>query len=432
MEYLERELLEELKKWIERREILAIKGPRQSGKTTLLMMLKEELEKKVAEENIIFLTFEDLEVREKFETAPKEFIRSFIFDAGRHYFLLDEFHYVKEGGQRLKLLYDTLKNTKFVITGSSSLELRRETASYLTGRLFSFELFPFNFFEFLNARDKRFARIYMERNRIIKNLLYEGEGDFSIKEGSDIFIDDLLKFLNEFINYGGYPEVIKSEREEEKLIVLKNIVNTYIDKDIVNFLNITDALKFKRILTLLSSVCGNILRYEEICSYSNTYYKDVVRILDILQQTYIIDLVRPYHRNMVTELRKNPKVYFLDSGLRNYLINNFSALDVRVDKGALAENFVFNRLKSVVGDKGIIHFWRTTAKAEVDFVVEMPDRLIPVEVKFEPFKKEKIPRGLFSFIKTYSPAIAIVVTKSFSGERIVDKTKVKFIPIVYF
>lgn len=73
---------------------------------------------------------------------------------------------------------------------------------------------------------------------------------------------------------------------------------------------------------------------------SSTYYKEVVRILDILQQTYVIDLIRPYHRNQVTELRKNPKVYFVDSGLRNYLINNFSALDIRVDKGALAENFV--------------------------------------------------------------------------------------------
>ena len=95
------------------------------------------------------------------------------------------------------------------------------------------------------------------------------------------------------------------------------------------------------------------------------------------------------------------------------MINNFSDLEVRVDKGALAENFVFNRLKSVVGDKGIIHFWRTTAKAEVDFVVEFPDRLIPVEVKFEPFKKEKIPKGLFSFIRTYSPEFAVVVTKNF-------------------
>ncbi len=100
---------------------------------------------------------------------------------------------------------------------------------------------------------------------------------------------------------------------------------------------------------------------------SNTYYKEVVRILDILQQTYVIDLLRPYHRNLVTELRKNPKVYFVDFGFKNYLINNFSDLELRVDKGALAENFVLNCLKSIVGDKGIIHFWRTTAKAEKDF-----------------------------------------------------------------
>jgi len=428
MEYFERELLEELKKWMPRREIFAIKGPRQSGKTTLLEMLKDVLVEEVGEENIIFLTFEDLEVREKFEADPKEFITSFIFDAERYYFLLDEFHYVKDGGQRLKLLYDTVRNAKIVITGSSSLELRGKTAAYLAGRMFSFELLPFNFYEFLNTRDKRFARIYKERNSLVKKLL--NGTDLSLKE--DIFAGDLLKFLNEFINYGGYPEVIKAGREEEKLMVLKNIVHTYIDKDIVNFLNITDALKFKRVLTLLASVCGNILRYEAICRNSNTYYKELVRILDILQQTYVIDLIRPYHRNLVTELRKNPKVYFTDPGLRNYLINNFSELDVRVDKGALAENFVFNRLKSIVSDKGIIHFWRTTAKAEVDFVVELPDRVIPVEVKFESFTREKIPKGLLSFIKTYSPAVAVVATKNFSGEKMVDKTKVKFIPIVYF
>lgn len=81
---------------------------------------------------------------------------------------------------------------------------------------------------------------------------------------------------------------------------------------------------------------------------------------------------------------------------------------------------------------GFLHFWRTTAKAEVDFVVEMPDRLITVEVKYEQFKKEKISNSLLSFIRTYSPAIAVVVTKNFLGEKIVDNTKVKFIPIVYF
>lgn len=187
MELYERELLPELVKWLDRREILAIKGPRQSGKTTLLEMLSTVLEQRIRAENIIFLTFEDLEVREKFVTAPKEFITSFITE-GRYYFLLDEFHYVRDGGQKLKLLYDTLKNVKFVITGSSSLELRAETAAYLTGRMFSFDLLPFTFYEFLNARDKRFARIYKERNTLVQNLLY---GHDFVMNG-DIFVDDLL------------------------------------------------------------------------------------------------------------------------------------------------------------------------------------------------------------------------------------------------
>ncbi|MHA1650250.1 MAG: ATP-binding protein [Candidatus Helarchaeota archaeon] len=425
MEYLERELFDEVKKWIHRKEIIAIKGPRQSGKTTLLEMLKKFLidEKKIDSEHIIFLTFEDRENLEKFEENPKEFIKSFIENNNNYYFLLDEVHYINEIGQKLKLLYDLFKNIKFIITGSSSLELTSATAKFLVGRLFSFELLPFNFYEFLLARSKRMAKIYKERNFSVRELLTKNK-NFQLEK--DIFLHDLLKLFDEFLIFGGYPEVIKAKTEEEKIMVLKGIYSTYIERDIISFLRIDETIKFKKLVTLLSSLIGKLIKYENLTASCDSYYKEIIKWTNILEQTYVIRTIRPFHRNLVTELRKNPKIYFVDYGLRNYSIKNFSPLSIRVDRGELAENFVFNQLLYVSAD---INFWRTTSKAEVDFILAGK---IPIEVKFESMKREKISRSLHSFIKTYSPKFAIIVTKDFLGEKKVKDTIVKFIPIVYF
>ena len=121
----------------------------QSGKTTLLKILEKELEKK--KKNVVFLNFEDPDILEAFEKSPKEYINTFLTKSGRYYFLMDEYHYVKEPGKKLKLLYDTFENAKFIVTGNSSLELSGAMARFLVGRVFFFELFPFSFWELLRV-----------------------------------------------------------------------------------------------------------------------------------------------------------------------------------------------------------------------------------------------------------------------------------------
>ena len=431
MKYYERLLLEEIKNYMERREIIAIKGPRQSGKTTLLKMLKDFLLKKgIEEKNIIYLSFEDIETLEKFSLSPKEFIKSFIEKENeRYYFLIDEAQYCKELGKKLKLLYDSFENAKFIITGSSSLELTSETAQFLVGRLFSFELLPFNFFEFLNAKDKRIARIFAEKNEKIKQLILN-EKDFEIPE-EDIFVNEILRYFEEYVVFGGYPEVIKARKEEEKKIILKNIFNTYLEKDILSYLQITDVVKFKKLVSILSYLSGDLISFEKLTTETQSYFKEINFLLDVLQQTYVIKLLRPFHKNLITELKKNPKVYFFDFGLRNYAINNFNNLEIRSDSGKLVENFVLNEISSIVEEKMFLNYWRTIAKAEVDFVLSNGNKILPIEVKFESFKKEKIGKSLYSFIKNYSPKFAIVATKDFWGEKQVENTKVKFIPSCY-
>jgi len=428
MEYFERILLKEIKKWIDRKEIIAIKGPRQSGKTTLLTMLMQWLqeERGVRKENIFFMSFEDKEILEGFFLNPKDFIKRFVLDESqRYYFLIDEAHYCQGIGQKLKLLYDLYKNIKFIITGSSSLEITSETAKFLVGRLFSFELLPLNFYEFLNAKDKGLAKVFSEQHKLIENFVLKGE-DFEIPK-NDVFIKDLLRYFEEFILFGGYPEVVKAKSEEEKKIILKNIFNTYLDRDVVSYLQITDTIKFRKLVSILSMLIGDMIKFDSLCNQTNSYFKEIIHLIDILEQTYVVTLIRPFYRNMVTELRKNPKVYFLDYGIRNYAINNFNLLDRRNDAGKLAENFVFNEMKKLGKD---LSFWRTTAKAEVDFVVS-DENILPIEVKFEEFRKEKINRSFYSFIRNYSSKFAIVATKSFWGEKKFNGTKVKFIPIAY-
>ena len=116
--------------------------------------------------------------------------------------------------------------------------------------------------------------------------------------------------------------------------------------------------------------------------------------------------------------------------MRNYAINNFAPLDERVDKGSLVENFVFNAINNMAKDWKI-NYWRTTSKAEVDFILCLQDE-VPIEVKFTEFKAPKISRSLRSFINSYKPEKCMVATKDFWGRMRVGRTKIMFVPACYF
>jgi len=419
-----RDIEASLLKWMERREAYAIKGPRQSGKTTLLKILEDALKRKGI--STVFLNFEDPDILEAFESNPKEYVKSFLVKEGTYCFLMDEYHYVKDPGKKLKLLYDTFENVKFILTGSSSLELSGAMARFLVGRIFFFELFPFSFHEFLAAKNARLAKIYGEKNIEIKEFIVGGKARID----KDIFLKEFVPFFEQYTIFGGYPAVIKAEDIETKRMVLKNIYDTYISKDVVEFLKVTDARKYRHVVRALSVLIGNLINYNEICSTCQTYYKELKRIISILSETYIISLIQPFFRNPITELKKVPKVYFFDFGLRNYIIDNFNSLEKRTDSGALIENFVFLSLKNNF-QEATINYWRTIAKAEVDFVLRVKDEIIPIEVKYQSFRVPKVSRSLRSFIKSYKTKKALVVTRDFWGKTKVDNTTVFFVPACY-
>lgn len=426
-----RNLLEQLKKWISRREIYAIKGPRQSGKTTLLRILQDYLigEKGVSLENIVFLTLEDREVLEKFSRNPKEFVRSLVMHKPNEqfYFLIDEFQYLPDGGQKLKLLYDLFENIKFIITGSSSLELTGKTAKFLVGRMFSFYLYQLSFEEFISLKSSQLNNVYQEKSRLIKEFILEGK-DFAAQE-EDIFGSDFERYFEEYSLFGGYPEVIKTDDIETKRLILKNIYDTYVSKDIIELLKIMDISKFRTILELLANQIGCLINYNSLTTDSQSYFNQIKHYLSVLEETFIIGLLRPFFTNKTTELKKNPKAYFIDLGLRNYLLNNFNEFSLRPDKGGIVENIVFTQLK--MKEFNPLKYWRTLSKAEVDFIIEIGGELVPIEVKYSYFKAPQITRGFRNFILQYQPQKAIVLTKNFWGNLNFEKTIIKFIPVWY-
>jgi hypothetical protein len=419
-----RDILTSLKRWIDRKEAYAIKGPRQSGKTTILKLLQDALSSK----RVVFLNFEDPDVLEAFEAKPKEYIGSYITTSEKHYFLMDEYHYVKDCGKNLKLLYDTFENAKFIVTGSSSLELSGAMAKFLVGRVFFFELFPFSFHEFLTAKNARLAGVYREKNKQIRDFLFNGATPAT--ETGDIFQGEFTPLLHEFITFGGYPAVITAEDPETKKAILKNIYDTYISRDIIEFLRISNPSKYRCIVRALAALTGKILNYNELCNTCQSYYKETKQTISMLEETYIIRLIPPFHTNPVTELKKNPKVYFHDLGLRNHVLSNFNPIENRTDAGALIENHVLLCLRNIFPDKNL-NYWRTTAKAEVDFVIQLDDEPTPVEAKYQTFQKPRISRSLRSFIKTYKPQKAMVITKNYWNQEKIEKTTVIFVPAHY-
>ncbi|MGD0996205.1 MAG: ATP-binding protein [Candidatus Bathyarchaeia archaeon] len=419
-----RDILLNLTKWIDRREAYAIKGPRQSGKTTILRQLQKSLPEKKA----IFLNFEDPDVLDTFEANPKEYIKSYITSQDRHFFLMDEYQYVKNCGKTLKLLYDTFENAKFIVTGSSSLELCGDMAKFLVGRVFFFELFPFNFHEFLTTKSPRLAIIYREKNTKIKEFLLKGT--LPNIEGAEVFHREFTPLLNEFLTFGGYPAVMTAKDAETKRIVLKNIYDTYVSKDVIEFLKVSDPSKYRCIVRTLAALTGKILNYNEVSNTCQSYYKETKKTISMLQETYIAQLIQPFHKNPLTELKKNPKVYFYDIGLRNHILNNFNPLEKRTDAGNLIENHVLLALRNSFPDK-TINYWRTTNKAEVDFILHLDNEIVPVEAKYQVFQKPKISRSFRSFIETYKPQKALIATKDYWNIEKIENTTILFTPSYY-
>lgn len=372
MAYIEREIKGVFENASSIYNAVAVVGARQAGKTTFL---KEQIK----QFNSSYLLFDDPDVRNLFDEDIKKFERQFM--EGYGVVVLDEAQYSKDAGIKLKYLVDT--GRKIWITSSSEIILGKEILSYLVGRVSIIRLYPFSLAEFLAAKgQKEFTPNILERN------------------------------IWEHMTYGGYPKAVLTEGIEMKKMILNDLYETVLLKDVARTFSIEDIRTLEEFSRYLSLNIGKVVSYESISRTVKLSFQTLKKYLDALEKSYVIARVQPFYSNKNKEITKQPKIYFIDTGLRNSASKTFSA----EPGGDLFENYVFAELlKMGYSPK----YWRTKAKAEVDFVIEKDRKIIPIEAKLNA-EPGRIERSLRSFIETYKPKTALIV--AYKGEK--DKMSV--------
>ncbi len=280
--------------------------------------------------------------------------------------VIDEAQYLSNIGVIAKIIYDSKIVPHLILTGSSSFDLANKTQEPLTGRSWTFKLYPFSL-------------------RELKP--YYSPIEFS-------------SFLDQFLVYGLYPEVVLTPNNKERYEILAELVNQYLYKDILILSNLKRSQKLIDLLRLLAYQVGNLVSWRELSSNLGINIETVIRYVELLEKAFVIFQLRGFSRNLRKEITKSRKVYFYDLGVRNALIGNLKPLQLRDDLGALWENFIISeRLKLLTYRRQPFrqYFWRLWTGAELDYVEEVNDQLTAYEIKYT---KEK-PRASRKWVETY-------------------------------
>jgi predicted AAA+ superfamily ATPase len=222
--------------------------------------------------------------------------------------------------------------------------------------------------------------------------------------------------LERHLAYGGYPEVWLGDAPE---VLLTDLVEAIILRDATDLFRIGRPDAFRRLLRLAAGQVGNLVNLSEWASILGVSRDTVASYLEILEAGHVIALVRPYAGGRRSELTKTPKIFFIDNGIRNHLAHDFRPPPDRVDAGPTVENWVFGELRKSLPLGMDIHFWRSTSRAEVDFVVDTGSAVVGLEVKARTSGRPSIPRSARSFIDAYQPTHFLMVgTSRFDPEHI--------------
>ena len=405
---IKRKLFEKLKDHLSHKEISLIIGPRQAGKTTLMLLLKKHLEKKG--NPTLFLNL-DIEADKRYFDSQETLIRKIELELGKNrgYVFIDEIQRKEDAGVFLKGIYDMSLPYKYIVSGSGSVELKRKIHESLVGRKRVFDLSTLSFKEFVNFRTQ-----YRYENKFVDFLNLE-------TNQAKIFLEDYLLF-------GGYPRVVLAANIGEKQQEISEIYQSYLEKDIAYLLQVKKTEVLSKLVRVVAVQTGSLVNYSELSLLLGISLPTVKDYLWYLEKTFILHRVTPYFRNIRKEIRKSPVFYFHDMGLRNYAIGTFGNLNMP-DIGFVFQNFVFNVLRAKLSHSSAsIHFWRTSDGAEIDFVIDFTRELIPIEVKFVSLRKPSMPRSLRSFIQQYHPVESYVVNLTLKETLEIEETKVHFIP----
>lgn len=354
----------------ESNKVIILYGPRQVGKTTLARDIIADWKGKVLE-----ISADEPRYVDVLSSRDSTKLKSLV--AGYDLLFIDEAQRVPDIGINLKILHDQIPALRTLVTGSSSFDLANSVQEPLTGRSWTYSLYPISFLEL--------SELY---NRF-----------------------ELDTQLDERLVYGSYPELFSIPNQVDKSDYLYEVGNSYLYKDIFELSSIKNFAKIRNLLRILAYQVGSEVSLSEIGTVLGMSKDTVASYIDLLEKSFVIFRLSGFNRNLRKEVSRNDKIYFYDLGIRNMIVDNFKPLDQRDDVGALWENFlIIERMKKM--DYQRLHvrnyFWRTYTGAELDYIEERDGTLFGYEFKHGT-KSAKCPA---SWSQTYPNSTFEVVNRT--------------------
>ena len=367
---IERILSKEISALLDGRKAITIMGARQVGKSTLLQMMLGE------RKDVMWLNGDEPDIVEILGNMTSPRLKAMI--GNNTIIVIDEAQRIPDIGLRLKLITDQIPDVQVIATGSSSFDLSNKLNEPLTGRKREFKMYPLTFNEMVSST----------------NLLEE------------------TRMLPHRMVYGYYPEVVCNPGEEK--IILKELADSYLYKDILSMDGILKPEKLVKLLKALAYQIGSQVSYNEVGMLVGLDSKTVEKYITILEKSYIIFRLTSLARNIRNELKSSRKIFFWDLGIRNAVIGNLTQIENRQDVGALWENFVIaERMKMLAynGSFAQTYFWRTKQQQEIDYLEEEDGKIKAFEFKWNPNKAAaKCPN---SFLAAYqNPEFKVITPRN--------------------
>lgn len=367
---IERTLEEHISQRLFKGKAIVLTGPRQAGKTTLVRkIVRPHLEKS------LILDGDDPVVIQLLNRPNTQQLKQI---TGRNRILLiDEAQRIPEIGLTAKIITDQFSDVQLILTGSSSFDLMEKTEEPLTGRKWSFVLFPVTWTEWQNYAG-----------------YVQAEQELEIR-----------------LIFGFYPDILMHPTDQQ--ILLKELTVGYLYKDIFSYARIKKPEILQKLLQAIAWQIGNEVSYNELSSITGLDVKTVINYIDILEKAYVIFRLPTYSTNLRDEIKTNRKIYFYDNGVRNALLGLWQPVTQRSDIGALWENFLVSERKKYLAyinaDAGQF-FWRNKQQQEIDYVEVKNGQPTAYEFKWNEKRKYKFPS---SFIAHYGAENTIINRSNF-------------------
>jgi predicted AAA+ superfamily ATPase len=374
---IERDIKKDIEKRLLTDRAIVIFGARQVGKTTLLHALLD------SRDDVMWLNGDNPETLALFDQVTAQKFESIA--QGKRILVIDEAQRIENVGLKLKIIHDALKSKiQIIATGSSSFDLANKINEPLTGRKWTFEMFPLSFGE-MSAKSSWFE----ERQNLENRLLF-----------------------------GYYPAVVTHPGDER--VLLNELVNDNLYKDIYKWEEIRRPVEFDLLVKALAHQIGSQVSVNELSRLCGIDNKTVNRYLRLLEQSFVIFRLGSFSSNLRTELKSSDKYYFYDVGVRNALLGAFEPTELRNDIGHLFENFIMAELAkkympTAVGS--FAYFWRTKQQQEVDFVLQRGNAITAYEIKWSPQAKGKISN---TFVNAYQPNNTRIIHRDNFHEILLD------------